>query len=332
MTRRIERLVLHVGMHRAGSTLVQRTLAANRQWLRGDGVAFIDHDSMRLLPGHRGWMNRRGAIPSAAGDFDRQLASLVHDEMSAVERATGSPSRSVFLSSEGMIGARVTNYTDRTLFRPYMEPAIGQILRALQPEGTELILVARRQDRLMESCYIWEIQKGSAISFEDQFPYGDNPVIDFGTLLERLSCQPTVHRVTAVPFELIGAGSGPYVGHIGALAGATSLPDEALQARTSANESYSDPAVQIARKVNHLFERSTELRSLRAFLWTAYPPSRYPKASVLSDQEREAIVARYAECNRRLFQDWMSAYPVDSYSSDTATAALGDVLRIGANQ
>jgi len=322
----IERLVLHVGMHRAGSTLLQRTLVANRKWLRSDGIAFVDHHAIRSLPNHKAWMNRRGAIPSGAGEFDRQLASLAGREMDAVERATGAPPRVVFLSSEAMVGARVVNWTDRTLFRPYMESAIGQVIRALEPGATEVILVTRRQDTLMESGYLWEVQKGSTTTFDEQFPYDDRPVIDYSSLLARLGRQPSVTRVTAVPFELIGAGSGPYVGHIASMAGASALPDALLESRVVANSSYSAPALGVAKRVNHLFEGAAELRSLREFLWAAYPSGRYPRAVVLDAGERQVILDRYAAANRRLFAGWLPWLDSDSYAGDEAGAALGDAL------
>lgn len=327
MASRIPRVVLHVGIHKTGTTTLQVALAALRRQLRANGVALITIEQMKKLRHENVWAARRTANRLEAPLFLEEFRSLVDSEIEAVERKSGEPVRQVLVSNERMVGARMPSEGDYPVFRPQTEAAMGEIIDALDPGEVHVALYTRRQDRLIESCYLWEVQKGLSHSIREQFPFIDEPVMRYYELANRIAKVRRVDSMRVRPFEIISGGSLAYLDDYLSNVGLDGKLDYSEFAKDpSANRSYSQKALDLARAMNPHLDTKEERDAVRRFLKKQFSTDGYPAAKILSDAEREKLVALYREDNERLFSTWMPELPYDAYSTVDGVAKLKSVL------
>lgn len=326
----IPRLVLHAGVHKTGTTTLQVSLIRLRPQLHQRGVALITIEMMKSLTHERSWAARRTRNRLEAPLFQHELRNLVAEEMAEVERVSGAPTQQVLISNERLVGARMPSEGDAPLFRPVAEASISEVIKALSPDEVHLALYTRRQDRLIESCYLWEIQKGLSHSVRDQFPYMDEAVLRYYELARRLRAIPGVDSMRVRPFELISGGSLNYLEDFLFNVGLDGQLDMSeFEKDPSANRSYSAKALSIALKINSELATKKERDSVRKFLKRVFPIGTYPGAQILTDEERAKLIELYADDNEQLFMTFMPELPLDSYSSIAATKKLDSVLSGG---
>jgi len=298
-----------------------------RTQLRRHGVGFIDIKQMKKLPHEPAWAARLTADPAAVPLFQEELRELVAGECERVESASGRSVEQVLISNERMVGARMPSQVDYPVFRPLVEASITEVIEALDPGEVHVALYTRRQDRLIESCYLWEVQKGRSHGIREQFPFMDEPVIRYSALAARIAAIPRVGSVRVRPFEIIGAGAVAYLDdfltNVG-LQGAVDL--SGLEPDLSANQSYSHPALQIALALNGRLETREERAGLRRILKTHLPASSHPAAVVLTGAERRHLLEIYRDENEHLFSTWMPDLPRDAYSTEAKTKELAATL------
>jgi hypothetical protein len=319
--------VLHVGVHKTGTTTLQVALDELRPQLRAKGVAVVTIEQMKKLPHEKAWRARRTANVLEAPLFHEEFSNLVQSEIDAVVADTGAAVKQLLISNERMVGARMPSEGDSPLFRPLAVPATREIIDILRPDSVHVALYTRRQDRLVESCYLWEIQKGLWHDLSRQFPYLDSAVLTYFDLVRRLQSIPEVGSIRVRPFETIRSGSLAYLddffvnlGLQGAIEFSNFADDPA------ANLSYSQRALEIALKLNPDLDSKPQRDAVRRLLKRHFPPDVYGPALVLTDAERARQLELYESDNERLFATFMPDLPVDSYSSQEATRALGKVL------
>ena len=326
----VPRLVLHVGIHKTGTTTLQVALEEIRGQLRENGVALITIEMMKKLPHEHSWAARRSRNPLEAPLFQDELRNLVAKEMAAVERTSGAPTRQVLISNERLVGARMPSEGDAPKFRPAAEAAITEVVDALSPGEVHVALYTRRQDRLIESCYLWEIQKGLTHSVREQFPYIDRPVLGYYGLARRLRAIDRVDSLRVRPFETISGGSLLYLDDFLSNVGLKGKLDlDTFESEPSANRSYSGKALQLALRSNDLLETKGERDRMRRFLKRAFPVGKYPPAEILSEEERARLIELYADDNEQLFMTLMPDLPMDAYSTVDGTKKLAAALKEG---
>jgi hypothetical protein len=319
--------VLHAGIHKTGTTTLQVALESLRKPLRAHGVALITIGQMKKLEHDSAWGAYRAQGHPDKDLFVEEFRALVHGEIEAVERKTAAPVQQVLITSERMVGARMPSTVDHPKFRPLAEAAIGEIIAALDPEEVHLALYTRRQDRLMESCYLWEVQKGLSHTIHTQFPFIDKPVLRFFELAERLLSIPRIDTIRVRPFEIISGGSLAYLDDFLSNVGLDGRLDySGFKSEPSSNRSYSQRALDIALTINPHLETGKQRTAARQFLKQQFPVGDYPSAKILTDEERERVVAVYRDDNERLFSTWMPELPYDSYSTVDGSDRLRGVL------
>ena len=114
-----------------------------------------------------------------------------------------------------------------------------------------------------------------------------------------------------------------FLSHVG-LEGAFDL--EELGAPLMANASYSQRSLDIALRVNELFDRKRQRSAFRKFLKKQFPVKKYGRSVVFSDEQRGKLLEIYKEDNEKLFANYMPEFPADSYSSIEATGRLGPLF------
>lgn len=315
-------LVLDVGLQQTGAGMLLRALRRLRPQLRRLGVGVVGHDDLVELDHVGGWRNRPDADERATTAFEREVAALVGREAATVRRVAGT-ARAVLVVSDQLLGRDNLDAGDERLLRPLAVPALAQVLRAVDPPRARVLLSVRRQDRLMEACYLRALQQGAAHDLAEHFPRHHEPGLDYLELIERIEELPEVAEVRVRPFELVGQearrAAHDVVSALG-LAGRVDLGavgDDLVPYRL-----YSHQAAAIARDVNPHLESPRERRLMRGFLREHFPGTDEASTRLLAPDERRSVLEAHAAANRRLFEQRLPGLPPDAYASDGATARL----------
>jgi len=319
-------ITLHVGLHKTGTTLIQRSLRKLRDPMARRGVVYMDRLEMSDMASFAGWR----ALPSRddpriprlpahrlhrvelAEQFTLELRHLAERRSEEAAAAAGGHPAHLVMSNEALVGAVAPDLSHP--YRPRAEPALQHVLDALAPDSTRLVLYVRRQDRLIESQYVQRIHEGLTHDFEEFAAAATaDTFIRYGDLVERLAEIATVVEVTVRPFEVIGLGAVDFmIDFLEPLGlGGLDLSDVSMK-RT--NPSYTAPALRAALAINPLLETLDELRATRRFLRSTFPIGKYPRPQLFDEKERQRVLDMYAPANRRLFRSFMPEFPEDSYA------------------
>jgi hypothetical protein len=321
-------LVLHIGMQQSGATMLQRALSRLRPQLRAHGVAYIGHGRLSDLDHIAGWDADPDADRTQAAAFARELAATVEHERRKVAATHKDGTRTVLLSSDHLVGSRNIDRADADVFRPQAVSATSQVIRGLGAEQARLVLYTQRQDRLMEFCYLREIQNGQHHSFARQFPRRFEPVLDYVDLVERLRALPEVTDIIVRPFESLATHPVAFVDDfldVIGLKGALDL--SAVGTDLSPHRVYSRQALKIALGMNPYLETKKERRLVREFLLANFAAPDDRQSRFLPKRARQRILDAYRDQNRQLFRSCMPDLPDDSYNDNDATARLATVLQ-----
>lgn len=326
-------LVLHVGFPQTGVEMLQQALGRLQPQLRRHGVGFVGHSALAQLAGVEGWQCKKTTRRKRVRTFERGLAKLVRDEEVAVARHCRDGVRAVIVSSDHLLGCENVTHHEGRLFRPFAEPAVAQAIRALGASRVRLMVYLRRQDRLMELCYLREIEKGRTHEFAEQFPHHVEPVLDYEEVLRRLESLAGVDDVRVRPFELVGATTATYVDdflsvlELDGRVDLTPVGGDLIPYRL-----YSRHALNIALDVNAYLDSARERRLVGEFLKELCPGTDEESTRFLPADERARILAAHAPANRRLFEHAMPDLPADAYESEEATARLTAMGRAALDQ
>jgi len=324
----IPKIVVHLGLHKTGTTTIQRGLKKILPQLNAEGVGVLLHDDTTHLSSELGWSARRKAKKAMAGAFENDLRRLAYNQLGSVMAHTGQNMKQLLISNERITGARMPIKLDHPVFRPRTEKALAQILKPFKTDELELVVYLRRQDTYFESCYLWEIGKGHNHDITSQFPFmKEKPTFAYTAFLKRMKNFPGVSKLTVKPFEIVGAGGLSYLDDfldcIG-MKGHFDLKEQDVP--TEVNTSISKRALEIAMKVNPMLDTQKQKKKMKLYLKANFPANEYGKAVVLSDEERLQILDLYRLDNERLFSEYMPHFPKDSYSSIEKTAELKSFL------
>ncbi|MEM7629582.1 MAG: hypothetical protein AAF356_09215 [Planctomycetota bacterium] len=291
MRSRLRRVILHPGLHKTGSSVVQYTLAASRG----------------LLPRRCGFVPlseiHRAAQPLLRAAWDNPGETEPRDALRACLRglADSAARPEVLLSYEGMPGRPHTAYAEATHTVPILAEAFDGL-------DVRVLLDVKRQDRFFESLYLQHIQMGrDDRDFTPWFSSVIAPKIDAGgfdwlKLVEHFAGAFGADRVRVRPFMLPQIGAQAHVRRF--LADIGHPTGASFDIPQNTNQSYSAKALEIARAVNHLLEEG-ERKDLRLFLRRRFATPRYQKPVLLDDETRASIVADYAESNAELTRRFM---------------------------
>lgn len=144
-----QRIVIHLGAHRCGSTTVQRTLQLNRQWLAGKGVAVLTRNELTraasLAPLIHLHERPLGVVPVAYSLYRISHPTAIISEENILGRMPG---------LEGGV--------------PYGRSgrALAGIALLARFFDCSLRWIIRRQDRMVESAYAFRVVRGITEDFQ----------------------------------------------------------------------------------------------------------------------------------------------------------------------
>lgn len=266
-------VVYHVGAHKTGTSLVQAFLRARRPELSRQGVHYLTRGTMADL---FHWGRQFLLDPGP-------LADRIAEE-------TRDPScRLVVLSHE--------NTLDRPFLPdvPGLYPRTGEIApvlaRVLADHDHRIVLSVRPQADFVESYYLQTIHEGRHHSFAQWLHRIDLDAISWLPVLAALRETFGKDRVDVVDFRLIKHGQRAFLEHFLRVVDPTLELDTEYD--TVANASISEKGLQLALAANPHLRSPQERGLMRTFLRNNFSNQRYPRPQLLTDEQRQALGARY---------------------------------------
>lgn len=292
------RVVMHIGLQKTASTLIQRNLQHRRAKLRESGFDYRrlkpgDNVPAKHLPRFTSRM-RSFSWPRHAPPDDRDVVDELEEQLS------GSPS--YLLSDENVLGP-VSLETGEPAYR-MAETVIEWVSGVLPVDRADFILYVRRQDTFLESTYLQRIHVGKTFGFREYVAGSDIDSLNWHRLADRIAGVVGRDHLSVLPYESIRSGELSYLNTFLRYAGCRHSFEEGDLAPRKSNRSYSALALEIARRTNDLLT-GEDARVFRRFLQQNFSNATHAPAELLSDQRRREILEQHEASNRRLFEQFV---------------------------
>jgi len=301
-------LLLHIGAHKTGTTLIQRALEERRDWLEGRGVSLVHNrhpiaTEARLTQAAR-CFQAHGSAPGVR----RRLRELVRK----MERL---PTDRVLLSSESLLGPPFPHSPsqddqERPLYRHADE--MLQAVATRIPAPRRVALYIRPQAGFLESFFAQSVGRLPGQTFEEWCS---------GISVDRLGWRPVVEsaaaafggeRIMVKTFAVDELGPSGHVAEF--VREVLDLDGGDDWEIPFSNPTYSGLAVTILERVADLPMNEQEWRRLRVVLKKEFSVlQRRDRRAFLDEEARAAIDARYVDENRAL---------IEEFGTDTERARL----------
>lgn len=294
----MERLVLHLGAHKTGTTLVQESLRRDRKRLAGRGWTtalrgkFEPADDRRLLA----WRLNKIPLEDLRDLYAGIARSLKGDR--------------VVVSEEELLGG-VASFRRTGVFYPAAGEALGLLLDVFRPETVTVVYHVRRQDTFVESVYSQLVKVGNDQTWSSFTTGIETWPLRWTPVLEALTATVGRDAVTCRYFEDIRLGTEDFLRTFYRDALLPIEPDlgDGLDA---VNGGLSGPALVIARLANQVLSDQRERYEVRRFLEERFPASTHGKARLIDDTRRREILLRLEDDNVRLHTEFMTSSASES--------------------
>ena len=237
-------LIIHIGMHRCASTAIQSLLAAHRSVLAEAGGQLLlradikDNKRLSYLPRLR---YHSALKPWCWGRLGRVAAKL---------DSGGGAGGDIVISAENLPGTMPG--AGQYDFYPHIEGFFGGARRLADrlDKKLRLVMVARRQDCLIESQYAFRVSRGMTLSFSDFVSRLDTTAYSWDHIIRKAVKTGVADNLHVGVAEHI---SPAYVAHLlglnlgGRLSGNQSLPPHhvnTVRALVLAGMDISDAAIR----------------------------------------------------------------------------------------
>jgi hypothetical protein len=266
------RVVLHVGAHKTGTSLVQKFFRDNPSFCAKNGMDYISRsDTNELI----GW----GKIPGKEGD-------LLPDRL-RVERELH-PDDVIVISHENSLGKPFME--DQPGLYPEAERCAKLLRRATRGYDVRVVFYVRPLPDFVESYYLQTIHQGRSHTVQEWIGRGDPGAWAWEPVVEALDNVFGRERVAIGDFSEIKRGQEEFLKLFMSRSG---LPNvTGVSYRPVRNASVSARGLAMAMDVNPLLETGEERHITRKFLQKHWSNLQFERARPLSDDLR-AQLARY---------------------------------------
>ncbi|HXK39800.1 MAG TPA: hypothetical protein VJ837_03130 [Candidatus Paceibacterota bacterium] len=278
-------IYLHIGAHKTGTSAIQSMLKAESRRLRWHGF-FYERSFYDL-----GRMLKRES-PLAPGVLER-LRQEFHDRIDA------RPEPNIIGSSENFFGDVFKGYSNTR--------AVANDLRAILADyDVRIVASIRRQDEFVQSVYHQHVKQGGTMRFDafveahDIYAYRWNDLLrEYAEVFERshltVHCYEDVFlqqdRLLERVFESLQSSGFRTRHRLGLI-----------------NPGLSSKGIEMAIRCNDLLT-AEEHKLFRHFLQSTFHHRPEDDHSLLSPQQRQALMASYAQSNRRCIEEFVGHSP-----------------------
>ncbi|PUB20138.1 hypothetical protein C8K30_11821 [Promicromonospora sp. AC04] len=284
----MKHLVLHVGAHKTGTTLVQKALRTNREAFARRGYdVLIRNEYENLTEGyHSRWRRQGASLGNVTRAFEMVRDAATHD--------------SLVISHEDIL-ASVHSFRTGPLYAP-ADNVLRIAHKVLAPERTTVLLYVRRQDRFVESSYLQTVRVGSTKSFEEFMEPVVPENLRWDHLVEKIKeSVPADAEVRVNYFEGIKEmHSRAFVREFFHQTGVDVAPKFSFNTE-AVNRGYSDSALKLALVGNAELE-AEDRRKLRLFLDANFSNVTHSSPQLLTKEQREEMLTALVPSNKLLHE------------------------------
>ena len=284
----VKHLVLHVGAHKTGTTLVQKALRANGEAFAKRGYDVLNRNEYEdLTEGyHSRWRRQGASLGNVTKAFEMVRDAATHD--------------SLIISHEDLL-ASVHSFRTGPLYAP-ADNILRIAHKVLEPERTTVLLYVRRQDRFVESSYLQTVRMGSTKTFAKFMEPVLTENLRWDRLVEKIKDSvPADADVRVNYFESIKElRSRPFIREFFEQTGVGVLPKFPFNT-DAVNRGYSDAALKLALVGNAELETG-DRRKMRLFLDANFSNVTHPSPLLLTAEQREEMLAALAPSNKALHE------------------------------
>lgn len=305
------KIFLHFGAHKSASTTIQRNLRQNKNVLREEyGIYFFEYPDIARGNFYK-YFNSRVYLEEGKAAVGDTLEALRRSFATVMRRCPDDAT--VVISAEGFLShSGLHKYGGIYPHAPRMLEALAA---ATAPYDVRVILVTRRQDTFIESCYLQQVKEGRYPTFEEFYGEIDRDRLAWLPIAEAAERHFGRDKMLVTPFEEIIQGTEPFLRSI--LGFITNQEITGLKIRKIANPSISQLGVDLALATFPLLDGKippSAYREHRLYLFRQFSSTKYPKAVFLERDERNAILAHCREANETMFRDYIPHLSPDYYN------------------
>ena len=267
------RVVIHVGAHKTGTSLVQRYFSDQPQKTRALGIGLITREdaSNRLV----GWGDK-------VHDRPEDLRSRLEEEMAKQPSV-------VFMSLENTLGRPFL--TDRPGLYPDATRGVEGLAKACDGFDTHVVYYVRPIVEFLESYYLQTVQQGAWHSFQDWYGTLDGPHT-WTPAVSALDETFGADRVLMGDFAEIALGQNEFLQQFMTRAGLPQPPT--VDYDLVRNRSLSARGLEIALSINPHLSSASERRETRLFLQKHFSNQLEDRARPMPEDLRRSIEAETA--------------------------------------
>lgn len=307
------KVFFHVGAHKAASTTIQNNLKRNRELLFDAidlaSVLVSDYPQAYFF---RFFLDISDGTINCSDDASFALAVLKAKESFDQILAELEPGKSVFFSYEGFLGyCRLHEY--RSLY-PHSNFVFKALKEIASDYDVKVVLVIRRQDSYIESCYLQQLKVGRYLDFNSYFSSLALETFSWLRVAEDASCLFGINSVQVVKFEAIhGVGTLFMLSDIVRFLTGHDIKGLRLEVVEKSNVSLSHKGVELCLAAYPLLENSEDRRLFREFVAKHYSVERFGRASLLSKLQSDKVMSTCSLSNQLLFERYLPSTDFDYY-------------------
>ncbi|WPY97054.1 hypothetical protein T8T21_20650 (plasmid) [Limimaricola variabilis] len=277
-------IVLHLGAHKTGTSLVQKYLRDRGEACFKAGIFPMPRgDGDKLI----GW-GAAATLKAGAGTLRRNIETTARDGMPYF-----------VLSHENSLGGPLRK--DGVGLYPEAAARGAALKQALPDRPQRVIYYIRNQASFIESYYLQTIHQGKWHDFKEFMADVDLDRLSWVPLYETLCQLFGTENVVIRSFDAdIAEGQSAYLRNFLSAATAADLtPFGDFDYNPVRNPSIGDRGLELARHINPVLQ-GPERKLFRRFLQDKFSNQDYPRPKLLTTEDKAALEARYAEENRAL--------------------------------
>ncbi|MGB7979726.1 MAG: hypothetical protein WCF36_02910 [Candidatus Nanopelagicales bacterium] len=293
-------LVLHLGAHKTGTSLLQRYMKSRPEELAGMRAVALSRDQLSATIS---W----GTIPQEHPERLREAvlaasrARLVVPERSRAHRlrrrlGRGPASvKTVIVSIENALGRPFGG--SGSLYPAAAASAQG-LRRSVGEFAPRIVYYIRSQEEFVESYYLQTVHQGGTASFDQWLSTIDTTAISWVPVIEALADAFGPSHVVVRDFTEIRQGQNAFITNFLRLCDPDLHPS--VDYRRPHNLSISQQGLDLALAMNPLLIRADDRHATRKFLQAHFNNTTGPRPALLSEDAKSAIRERYGSQNRDL--------------------------------
>lgn len=294
-------VVLHLGAHKTGTSLIQKYLRDRPAELARMRLTFLTRSTTNDV---LGWGMKpleaperlREAVHKAAGS--RVILKHRVPLPRALPLIAGGPVRTVVVSHENALGRPFLD--DTPGLYPRAAQRLGGIVDALSDHRLRLVYYIRSQAQFLESYYLQMIHQGSSATFREWLSGIDLDAVSWSPLVETLAAAVGEDNLVVKDFATVKQGQNSFLDDF--LRTCDQRLNPHVDYPAARNRSVSERGLTFALAMNPWLETEAERKAARVWLQTHFNNTTGPRPVLFSDTESAALRERYDAENAELLK------------------------------